>query len=186
MNNSVELVAIGDSLTYGFPYTPSDSWLQLAALRLSFSYLNQGINGDTTNGMAARFRRDVLRVNPDYVILMGGTNDIYEGVDLAEIMGNMEEMTQAALQANIRPILGLPIPCNDEGEERRLIEYRMLLRNFAAAASLPLIDFYSCVVDQTGQIPRALDYDGIHPNKSGYQAMAQAALQTLARIFPEK
>ena len=38
------IVALGDSLTYGYPYSPGSSWVGLAAKELGITIYNRGIN----------------------------------------------------------------------------------------------------------------------------------------------
>ncbi len=45
--------------------------------------LGRGVNGNTTGGMLAVLPDLLVREHPDAVLLMGGTNDIAYGGDLA-------------------------------------------------------------------------------------------------------
>lgn len=59
-----KIACIGDSITYGFPYNPEQSWVYLASKSTKLNLLNIGVNGDTTGKMAYRFSNDVLNINP--------------------------------------------------------------------------------------------------------------------------
>lgn len=182
MNNvkNIKIAAVGDSITFGYPYTPGQSWFNRAAGRLNISHVNSGVNGDTTEGMASRFGRDVLRHQPTHVIIMGGTNDAYLGSDVASVMDNIRYMAERALEDSIVPIIGLPIPCNDLAEELLLGQYRKEIRSYAAGAGLDVIDFHAAMADSNGtKIKAGLHCDGIHPNEDGYSVMAAAAVKFL-------
>lgn len=173
----MKLIAIGDSITYGFPYSPSASWLDIAAQHCGIDYENCGINGDTTGQMLQRFSREVCRLQPSHVIIMGGTNDVFEALCGKEIVEHTVQMTVLARTNGIVPVLGLPIPCNEPEAERRLREYRTALREYAQEQFIDLLDFFAVMsgVDGLGIKP-GLYCDGVHPNEAGYKVMAAAAI----------
>lgn len=185
MQKPVKIVALGDSITYGYPYDPTASWVQLTADALHIAILNRGLNGDTTGGMRWRFTLDVLREAPTHVILLGGTNDVYERESLENALAYMTEMAEQAKKHNILPIIGLPIPCNDEWEEIKLVDYREALRQYARRQSLLLLDFYADMADEQGKLRNGLHGDGIHPNRVGYETMARTAVSVLRPLVSE-
>jgi len=182
--NAVKIVAIGDSVTYGFPYSPEQSWLYFTAKELAIEQVNSGVNGDTTSGMLSRFASDVCRHKPSYVIIMGGTNDAYEGLEVSQVVGNIKKMVQLARDNQITPIIGLPIPCNDWSAEILLGEYREAMQEYAVNNGLNYIDFYAAVVDEeTAEIKSGLHCDGVHPNEAGYRVMADVAIKALQNLL---
>jgi len=183
-NNNIKVVGIGDSITYGYPYESEVSWLNLAAGRLHIDYINQGINGDTTDGMAKRFDHDVLRYTPSHVIIMGGTNDAYARLTADQVIDNIRDMVELAVQKGIIPVLGLPIPCNDFAEEILLRQYRDKMRQCAGDHHIEVIDFHKAMVDDSGvKIKAGLYCDDIHPSTAGYEIMASVATQFLVQVI---
>ena len=71
MTGRKAIVCLGDSITYGFPFGPEASWVELSAKALGLNMINMGANGDTTRAMRRRFKRDVTGLDPAYVIIMG-------------------------------------------------------------------------------------------------------------------
>lgn len=184
--NNIKIAAIGDSITYGYPYEPAVSWINLTAEALSIAYTNQGINGDTTDGMLQRFDHDVLRYKPSHVIIMGGTNDARFDITVDQVSNNIRKMVEAALQKGIIPIIGLPIPCNDLVQEKLLGQYRRKMRHYAEKNDVLFIDFHEVMVDDTGvNIKNGLHYDGVHPSKAGYEVMAGAVAKVLVQVLIE-
>ena len=85
-------VFMGDSIT--------DNWLKMDG---NFFYVNnfqgRGISGQTTSHMLVRFRRDVLDLEPKYVVILAGTNDIALNnglITLENILGNIQSMCELA------------------------------------------------------------------------------------------
>ena len=183
-NNNIKIVAIGDSITYGYPYEPALSWFNMAVTQLNIDYVNNGINGDTTDGMVARFDQHVLRYEPSHVIIMGGTNDAYAEITVDHVINNIRKMVEAAFQSNIIPLLGLPIPCNDLAEEQLLGQYREEMRQFADDSNIEVIDFHKGMVEKNGvNLKAGFHCDGLHPNEAGYKIMADIAAQILVQAF---
>ncbi len=177
------IVAIGDSLTYGYPYPPEYSWVRIAGERLGVSIANKGVCGETTGDMRHRFAVDVAALAPEYAIITGGSNDAFLGIAAAEVAGNVAAMAAAALSGGIKPVIGLPPPV-DYPEEALLAEYRRFLRIFAAEKGLPVLDFHAALVDMpSGGLRDGLHTDGVHPNEDGYALMAAVAVASLSKIL---
>ncbi len=181
VGDGLKLVAIGDSLTYGFPYLPDYSWVRLAADELGLRIVNKGINGDTTGGMRERFAADVLAHKPSHVLIMGGANDAFECIAVQEVTENIAHMVSTAVQHAIIPVIGLTPPCNFP-EEARLARYRQSLAWYAETNGIAVLDFYFAMLHPDGQgINTGLHVDGIHPNEAGYRVMADAAIDFLRK-----
>lgn len=179
----ITAVAIGDSITYGYPYLPQYSWTALAAQELGITIFNKGVCGETTGDMLARFEQDVLPFRPQLVIVMGGTNDAFLHIRLREVADNLAGMVAAAREAGIVPVLGLPVPSNYPEDEVLLDRYRQWLREYAVQEKVALIDFYSPMLALGGAgLREGLHVDGVHPNEAGYRVMARAAVDALRPV----
>lgn len=175
----MKLVAIGDSITEGYPFSRQESWVEYLAEELKCEVINQGINGDFTKGMLERFERDVLAFMPTHVIVLGGANDAYEEISLDQVSENFRRMIESSQRKNIIPILGLPTPSLLPEEERFLVDYRKWLVEYAAEKSILMIDFYSPFRLRINRGQAAeLFVDEVHPSKKGYMFMGEIASQT--------
>ena len=173
MNKTV--VALGDSITYGFPFSPRESWVGIVAAKYGAHIINQGICGDFTIGMLNRFQQDVLNENPGGVIILGGYNDVYSGLGAAEICANLEAMCQKAREHDLEAVLALPTPVEHAVPETVLNECRHWISRYAEQQGLPTIDFYSALLDETLGGPNpGTTTDGVHPSREGYRLMAAA------------
>ncbi|WP_066637027.1 GDSL-type esterase/lipase family protein [Desulfolucanica intricata] len=195
MVNRKKIVCLGDSITYGYPYGTEVSWVRIITKQLDMHMINKGINGDTTVQMQARFDTDVVPWEPSYVIILGGTNDAFLGVDLSRVQKAFSIMVQNSFEEGICPILGLPAAVSTGGvlsdfpaEEFREVSEKLnsirdWIKGFAANLQLPTIDFYSPLLEQSsGQGNPGYFVDGYHPNRLGYQVLAKEAGKLLSHL----
>ncbi len=183
MNKAKTIVAFGDSITYGYPYTPKASWVNILDKKMNIKIINKGINGDTLEGMFERFDQDVKSFTPNYMIAMGGTNDAFNGASVDSMKYNLKQIIERAINYGIIPIVGIPIPVDEPAIELKLVKYRDFIRDFCKRNDILIIDFFSVMVDDRGRIKKVLDFDGVHPNREGYKVMGQEAQRIMHDVF---
>lgn len=177
------LLAIGDSLTCGFPYPPDCSWVNLVSRQLRILIINRGICGETAGDMLGRFAAEISAHKATAVIITGGSNDAYSGVGVREFREQMAAMLEHARGSGLAPVIGLPPPIIGR-EEARLAEYRSSLRLLATEFAASILDFYSPFIDApSGKVRTGLFVDGVHPSLDGYAVMAEAARPSLAGLI---
>lgn len=116
----MRLICIGDSLTFGYGVHLSQRWTQLCAQETGWELVNEGINGDTTGGMLARMQGGVLAelregglgADRPYVLLMGGSNDVFYSGSDAAARGNMGAMIHQLFSVGVLPMVGIPLPAD--------------------------------------------------------------------------
>ena len=128
-------------------------WLLWTAVPFCTFYVlafnNPGIED---KGLLAVLPDLLVREHPDAVLLMGGTNDIAYGGDLAGARANMGAKAHLIIARGGLPLIGIPPglrrPIRREWAElmperaaELLAEYQSWLRRFAAAFRLPVLDF---------------------------------------------
>ncbi|ABZ84198.1 lipolytic enzyme, g-d-s-l [Heliomicrobium modesticaldum Ice1] len=198
MYKNREIFAVGDSLTWGYPYGPDDSWTAMVERELAYPVINLGLNGATTDDM----RRELINILPDVeprsvVIITGGANDAYNLVSPAKSLRHYQDMVERILIARCLPVIGLTGPINDEPFQTRLLEFRALMRDHLGemlapvtrqwGAQLsghgPVIDFFSALVAADGRslLPDLASGD-CHPNRAGYAKMGETAVAALRQI----
>jgi len=173
------VVALGDSITYGWPFTPEVSWVEAINGFDGWQAINAGIPGDTLMDMADRLERDVLRYKPQAVTVMGGTNDFYHGFSQSQMQDSFTNIMRFLKEEDIEPWIGLPLPVTDS-TERSLQKWRQWLKDYADGESLFVVDFYQDFINEQGKIKEKLLLDGCHPSMEGYRVMSariKAALQ---------
>jgi lysophospholipase L1-like esterase len=156
-------------------------------------YVNRGISGQTTPQMLVRFRPDVIALKPDIVVIMAGINDIAGNTGpstLEMIAGNIFSMAELAKANNIKVILGSVLPAYDfpwrTGLEpaEKVVTLNKMIKKYADANGILYLDYYAALVDERKGMNAAYSGDGVHPNKTGYEAMAplvEMAIQSILK-----
>jgi len=179
------ILCAGDSLTEaGYP-SLLEKMLKKDGRRVKV--LNYGRSGDTS-GQYLRFlsrnRPQLEAQNPDFVLLMLGTNDVRLDGDhtpAPDFEKNMREIIRIfadfrtrdgrsprILLGTIPPVPeGIPFPFGPESTRRAVEEINPLIRAIAGDNKIPLADNYRLF-----SVPSPLLPD-VHPSPEGYQAMAR-------------
>lgn len=106
----------GDSISHGgghLSFGPAD-WEYSYAYYLDFPTINLSCSGDTSATMVERFERDVLPFQPQYLLIMGGTNSLRAGVPAESVIADLAAIQQKCRQNNIVPILLTLAPINPD------------------------------------------------------------------------
>ncbi|MFZ5629504.1 MAG: GDSL-type esterase/lipase family protein [Spirochaetota bacterium] len=172
----VTVVALGDSITWGYP--DGNSWTTTVTKETGLNIINKGISGNKLGDMFARLDHDVLSIAPQICLVMGGTNDVFRGLSVDEMMENLEGILAELEKRNIMPVIGLPVPLgwtNSENKLRalrqRILQMPYIIVDFAADFRRPREEFKKLVPD------------GIHPEGEGKRLMAERLKKELPRIL---
>ena len=170
------VVFMGNSITEAWP-----------VLRPEFfedsNYIGRGISGQTTPQMLLRFRKDVINLQPEVVVILAGINDIAgnTGVTPIELIAeNIMSMAELAMYHNIQVVICSVVPAVafpwSPGLEpaNKVIELNTILENFAKQKGLPYVDYHTAMKDENNglKVPEFTSADDlVHPNKAGYILM---------------
>jgi lysophospholipase L1-like esterase len=167
------IVFFGDSIIAGWKTFDPEFFINK-------SYINRGINGQTTPQMLLRFRPDVIELKPKLVIILAGTNDIAGNTGpatLETILGNLTSMCELAKTNKIQAVLCSILPAFDYPWRRgikpseKIAVLNTMIQQYAKANDIAYIDFYSVMADEQKGLKSVYSEDGIHPNEKGYQIM---------------
>lgn len=193
------IVFIGDSLTEqgGMisaapqikPYSPWTWAMNMLGQR--FKVLsNAGIGGQTSTQILARFDTDVVAMNPGWVHILCGTNDMGNGTATAK--ANITEMLDRADAAGIRVILGtIPprLPANYTGSVKvdTLELNRWIIATARVRANVVLVDYFAALADVLGQYRATTagwnpTSDGVHLSATGGFVAGLALFNVLDKI----
>ncbi|MCR5560640.1 MAG: hypothetical protein K6F58_02360 [Bacteroidales bacterium] len=153
-------------------------------------YIDKGISGQNTTQMKERFEKDVLSLNPQVFVLMGGTNDLAQGVSKDDIFANVTYMCSTAIEAGIKVVLCSITPNNNTysrlNPKTKGVHIEALNERFKAYAdSTPgctYCDYWSSLVAAEGEVADQNDvgyglkdrfrlYDALHPGPDAYTVM---------------
>jgi lysophospholipase L1-like esterase len=191
-DGQILLMGFGDSITAGVGDGPSETdWPQPGGypLRLQndlgLTVFNEGNPGERTSDGEPRLREVLPTKNPDYVILLEGTNDVEDGHE-AQALTNIQTMLDDIFASGAQPLLGTITPscCNHQNmlPQGAIFDYNDHLRSIAANESIPLVDFYAALAGGP-QTPYPVDGspgfihvpEGLHPTPDGYDLMSTTA-----------
>ena len=172
------VLVMGDSLSAGYGMAAPQGWVSLLGERLArekpgWRVVNASISGETTAGGSARIVAEVLRHQPDVVVIALGANDGLRGLPLRETKLNLARMIGASQHVGARVLLvGMRLPPNLGVEYTTGFEnnYRELSKLFDTALLPFLLE------------PIALDRDAFQDDNRHPTVAAQPKL--LDHVWP--
>lgn len=172
-NNGNRIVFIGDSIT--------EFWQRYdSAFFTQNKYINRGISSQTTSQIQERFQNDVIDLEPKYVIILAGINDIAENngpISIEEIMNNIVSMVEKALKNNIEIVLCSILPASDFYWNpkikpiEKIKQLNVLIEAYCLIEKIKFVDYYTPMVDENFGLDKKFTDDGVHPNLNGYLKM---------------
>lgn len=178
-----------DNLGHGYPRIVESmlaAWYPERHIRVT----NSGISGNTSRDLLARFDRDMVALNPQWVSICIGINDVWRQFDSPamteihvlpdEYRDNLEAMIQK-IHGKVKGIFILtpyiiePDPA--DMMRARINEYVDICKELAEKYECTLVDFQQMYEDYCRiRHSSYLAWDRIHPNQVGSTLMARAFL----------
>lgn len=183
------VVFMGDSVTYNWS-------LYSTAFKQNTTWNDQGIIGNTSLVMLARFNPDAIWLKPGQINILAGTNDVYpywvpcdvDNMPQFSTCANIAQMVTMSKAAGIVPILGTipPWGCvdsdnhcalatnadNSPGRYDRIDQLNAFIKAYGFSQGLVVVDYHSVLVAADGKhYQPALTIDGVHPSAAGYLLM---------------
>lgn len=172
LKKDATILAFGDSITYGYGVMQKESYPAQLQKKTGLHVINAGVSGEESSEGLQRL--PTLLVNkPDLVILCHGGNDILRKRSDEKLKTNLIEMINLIKKSGAKVLLvGVP-------------NFGMLGFNTHS--------LYNEVADETEvffeedilsfvEADNSLKIDTIHPNKKGYEIMADAFIKRLKLI----
>ncbi|MDR0718748.1 MAG: GDSL-type esterase/lipase family protein [Treponema sp.] len=184
-NNAPTLVCFGNSLTAGYGATTAgiddkaNSYPAYLQNRVSIPVINAGISGNTTLQALVRINNDVLSKNPLIVIVELGANDVFRRVLLDSTRDNLQKIIALLDDGNRKIYIAKfytevvaremlhTVEIDDYAYQTAIINrYDDMFNALAESNNVELID------DIWKGVWGIHMSDAVHPNKSGYEIMA--------------
>ena len=197
MAAAILIVALGDSTTAGTPFfkspiesAPNGSGdatapfaYQMTQTHPDWTVLNRGVNGERSDQIAARFDRDVLAAHPQFVVILAGVNDVYQGRSVESVTAQLRSMYDKAKAAKIPVIAASIVPYNTATPEQNQRMHAINDWIRAEAGRDPNITFVD--TRKAAATPDNIDLlasspDGLHPSIAGYHRMGDVIAAAIA------
>ena len=205
-----KLVMIGDSVTdagrarpiaeglfnpYGSGY-PNFVYSMLTALYPEYMLhiVNVGSSGNNVTNLEERWQTDVLDLNPDWVSIMIGVNDVWRQFDLQNmpktwVMPDLYRKTLKSLIERTKPnvkgvFLLTPIYWEineNDAMNARVREYAQICREVAEETGAIFVDVQKNVDSVLNRIKHScyFSWDRVHPNNPGHYVIARSLLDAM-------
>src|SRR5271157_267650 len=191
----LRIVGLGDSTTAGTPgfLSPLEAppkgrgnpesqyayWMMKN--HPEWTVLNRGIDGQRSDEILARFDRDALEAKPNYVIILAGVNDIYQGAPIESTKNNLLLIYQNSISAGIRPVSASVLPYNTASRSEATVirDLNSWIEYTANRLEILFCDTNLAVADPENRDRLRGSPDGYHPDVSGYRNMGESLAQTI-------
>lgn len=178
-------ILAGDSLSLWFP---------AELLPEGKNWLNQGISGETSNGLLKRLKI-FDRTQPEVIFVMIGINDLIRGTSDEVILDNQRQIinylrkTHPTAQIVVQSIL--PHAAEEatwKGRDKllavannRIHELNEQLQSISTKKGVKYLDLYPLFTNKQGNLRREFTTDGLHLSPEGYMVW-RSALQIYSEI----
>jgi lysophospholipase L1-like esterase len=166
-NDPNTLAAIGDSITAGSTLSGPSYPSRLAGL-LGKQVLNRGVPGAYSSA-APGHAGSALGSKPSYLLLMYGTNDVFQEVPSSTVAANVQAAVQLAKANRTIPVVAtIPPNLRSTFQNGLVASINSRLKAMASSERVRVAD----VNREFGSGEGLIQTDGYHPNETGAQIIA--------------
>jgi len=166
------ILAFGDSLTYGSGAGRDESYPAVLSRLSGFEVINAGVPGEVSSQGVKRLPKALDEHLPQLLILCHGGNDILQKQDLNRTADNLRSMIRMARERGVS-ILILAVP-----KPGVFMNPASFYQEVARELDVPIaLDTVADILSK-----RSLKSDTIHPNRDGYQIMAEQIFQLMKEV----
>ena len=203
-NKKKKIIFFGDSITQAGIHAGGyiklmDTILQQEGVQDNYELVGAGVSGDKIYDLYLRIENDVLKLNPDVVLIYVGVNDVWHksssgtGTDFPKF-GKFYEAVVSKLQAaGIKVIVCTPAVIgertdNSNQQDGDLNLYSNWLRNFTEKNNLPMVDLragfmrYNLKNNPQNKESGMLTTDRVHLTPAGNKFVAEEMWKVIKTV----
>jgi len=180
---------VGTSLTAALGLDPDQGYPariqeKIDSAGLPFEVVNAGVSGEVSAQAKDRVEKWLVKQPFDVMVLETGANDMLQGLSLAALHRNVQEIVDTVRKArpNARIVLVGMMAAPNLGEQYGR-EFSAIYTGVARQDTLPLVPF---LLDGVAGNPDLNLGDGIHPNERGHRIVAANVWKVLEPVLREK
>lgn len=203
-NKKKKIVFFGDSITEAGIHPHGyikliDSLIKQEGAENNFELVGAGVSGDKVYDLYLRMESDVLKQNPDMVIIYVGVNDVWHksssgtGTDFPKFGRFYEALVNKLQSAGIKVVVCTPAVIgertdNSNQQDGDLNLYSNWLRTFTAKNNLPLVDLRAAFIQYNlKNNPQNKEYgilttDRVHLNPTGNLFVAEEMWKVIKTV----
>lgn len=170
LSSGSKVIALGDSLTFGYGATPETAYPTVLASKSGWQVTNKGVSGDTSEGVLKRLD-GVIEQNPALILLGIGGNDVLQRVAPATTKANISQIVDKIKAKNI-PLVLIAEPYFSTSALLGVASDNPIYAEIAEEKNVPLFGKgdggWSDILSD-----EKLKSDQIHANATGYAKFAE-------------
>jgi len=179
------ILAIGDSLTFGYGVADKDSWPSLLENKLkakgfsNLSVINAGVSGATTASGLRTLKFHLKKTKPSLMIYALGANDGLRGLDVKSTESNIGSVLDLAKEKKIKVLLlGMKAPPNYG--KTFTSSFEQVFTKLAKEYKVAFLPFF---LDGVAGRKELNQPDGIHPNAKGYEIISESIIKKVENLL---
>ena len=173
-NNNTDIVAFGDSLTYGYGAERNESYPAYLSKMIGRDIINLGINGDTSAMGLARVN-EIRKYKPYMVLVEFSANDFFRRIPKTQTEKNLMEIVKEIQK------IGAIVVLVDTGGEFPMKAYTKIQKQIAKDYNTLFVPGIMDGIFNKSE----LKSDQIHPNNRGYKIVAGRVNKIIAPYLPK-
>lgn len=175
-----------------------DAFLGATKPELRLRTVNMGVGGNTVRDLEARWKSDVLDLNPQYVSVMIGINDVWRQFDspyqkenhvgIEEYRETLDRLLATTSPRVERMFVASPFyiePNRNDAMRARMDEYGAYAQEVAIEHGAVWVDVQGAFDAILRHVhANALAWDRVHPNATGHAVITRAFLKAFGVQWP--
>lgn len=184
--NTANIVYLGGSITYGVGASSTDkSWVGKVSKYLDdtysnvkFTHYNKGIGGTGSDYGLLRFKRDVVKLNPDMLFIEFAVNDYGQSAEKVE---QYLESMLLTLKENCTTMPYIMLVLTPMYQNGGICNNMAPHKVFADYYDLPYVDIISEINKKDDPVTyiQSILQDHAHPNDAGYEFYSELIINSL-------